>query len=275
MEEQEIRKHVRESYAKIARGQKSSCCSPVSSCCGGSDADKLSKSVGYSAEQLASLPEGADLGLGCGQPLSHADLKAGEVVLDLGSGGGLDCFLAAREVGSSGKVIGVDMTPDMIDLARKNATKGGYQNVDFRLGEIENLPVADNSVDVVISNCVINLSPDKERVFTELYRALKPGGRFTISDIVITKPLPDFILKSLEAYSGCISGALLKDDYLNSIKQAGFGAIEVIESVNFPVDLMANDPTAQSIIKNNLITQEQLNDIGKTVESMKVRGWKK
>ncbi|MCX6639450.1 MAG: arsenite methyltransferase [bacterium] len=274
MEQQEIRKHVRQSYAKIAKEQQSSCCGPVSSCCGSSNADTLSQQIGYSKEQLESLPTGANMGLGCGMPLSHAGLKPGEVVLDLGSGGGLDCFIAAKEVGDTGRVIGVDMTPDMIDLARKNTREGGYKNVEFRLGEIENLPVADGSVDVVISNCVINLSPDKGQVFKEIFRVLKPGGRFIISDMVITKPLPDFILKSMEAYSSCIAGALLKDDYLNAIKQAGFHSPEVIESVNLPVDLMANDPTAQNIVKNNQLTQQQVDEIGKTVESMKVRGWK-
>jgi arsenite methyltransferase len=172
------------------------------------------------------VPEGANLGLGCGNPVALASLKKGEVVLDLGAGAGLDCFLAANKVGKTGKVIGVDMTPEMIDAARGNAQKNNYKNVEFRLGEIENLPVADNFVDVIISNCVINLSPDKPRVFQEAYRALKPGGRLMVSDMVLLKELPKAIKDSVEAYVGCIAGASMKDDYLKLIKDAGFKSVK-------------------------------------------------
>ncbi len=226
----EIRETVREKYGKIAEGDDaagSGCCS--SSCCGGADADVALKELGYTSEQAGAIPEGANLGLGCGNPLAHAAVKAGETVLDLGSGAGIDAFLAAREVGETGRVIGVDMTPSMLRRARENAEKGGYKNVEFRLGEIESLPVADATVDVIISNCVINLSPEKPRVFAEALRALKPGGRLLVSDLVLTRPLPDSVRKSVEAYVGCVAGASLKEDYLRQIREAGFADVEVVE----------------------------------------------
>ena len=225
MKDDDIRKAVREGYAKVAI-QNSSCCGPASPCCG-STQDNTSKVMGYTEEQLAALPEGADLGLGCGNPTALASLKEGEVVLDLGSGAGIDCFLAAAAVGEKGKVIGVDMTPPMLERARANATKAEADNVEFRLGEIEHLPVADNTVDVIISNCVINLSPDKAQVFKEAYRVLKPGGRIMVSDIVLTKALPDEVRGSIEAYVSCVAGAINKDDYLSKIESAGFTDVEI------------------------------------------------
>ena len=210
--EKEIKKNVREAYGKIAReggsccGSSNSCCSNSSSCCGDTALEgSASKLVGYTEEELGAIPEGADLGLGCGNPVALASLKEGEVVLDLGSGPGMDCFLAASKVGKNGKVIGVDMTPDMLDRARQNAARGNYSNVEFRLGEIENLPVADNSVDVVISNCVINLCPDKNRVFREIHRVLKTGGRMMVSDIVLDQELPETLKNSVEDGSVRIS----------------------------------------------------------------------
>ena len=188
----------------------------------------MAMAVGYSAEELQAIPEEARMGLGCGNPTALASLKEGEVVLDLGAGGGIDCFLAAVAVGKTGKIIGVDMTPEMLHRARDNARQGGYDNVEFRLGEIENLPVADSTVDAVISNCVVNLAPDKARVFKEAYRVLKPGGRVMVSDIVLTRELPDDIRSSLAAYAGCVAGALLKEDYLATIAGAGFENIEVV-----------------------------------------------
>jgi 2-polyprenyl-3-methyl-5-hydroxy-6-metoxy-1,4-benzoquinol methylase len=184
----DIRTVVREKYGAIA-DQGGTCCGEGTGCGCGCVSDTLS-AIGYSADQAAAIPEGANLGLGCGNPLAYADARPGETVLDLGSGAGIDCFLAAREVGPAGRVIGVDMTPAMIEKARANAAKGSYSNVEFRLGEIEHLPVADASVDVVISNCVINLSPDKPQVFRDAFRALKPGGRIVVSDLVLTQPLP-------------------------------------------------------------------------------------
>jgi ubiquinone/menaquinone biosynthesis C-methylase UbiE len=199
-----------------------------------------------------------------------ASLKTGETVLDLGSGAGFDCFLAANRVGKSGHVIGVDMTPDMLEKARANARKGGYDNVEFRLGEIENLPVADNSVDVIISNCVINLSPDKIRVFEEAFRVLKPGGRLMVSDIVLLKKLPDFVRESVAGYIGCISGAILKKDYISAIEGRGFREVKILDETIFPIDCMANDPTAQKIIKDKKITAEEIGNIENTVVSVKI-----
>ncbi|OGP74967.1 MAG: arsenite S-adenosylmethyltransferase, partial [Deltaproteobacteria bacterium RBG_16_50_11] len=201
----DIKEIVKEGYAKVAK-QGSSCCGPGSSCCGSADlAEDISRRIGYSEEEITGVPEGANLGLGCGNPVALASLREGDTVLDLGSGAGFDCFLAANKVGKKGKVIGVDMTPEMIEKAKENAKKSNYRNVEFRRGDIETLPVDDDSIDVVMSNCVINLSPDKAKVFKEAFRALKPGGRLTISDIVLLKELPGFVKESIEAYVGCVS----------------------------------------------------------------------
>ncbi len=232
-----IKKIVREGYAK-ALSQKNSCCSS-SSCCGGvTQAEDISKKVGYSDSELNAVPEGANLGFGCGNPVALASLKEGDVVLDLGSGAGFDAFLSAQRVGKTGRVIGVDMTPEMVAKAQENAKKGSYTNVDFRLGEIEKLPVEDNSIDVIISNCVINLSPDKEAVFKEAYRVLKAGGRLMVSDLVLAKDLPKEIKDSVDAYVGCLAGAIKKDEYLRFIEQAGFQDIKVISESSYPVDTM-------------------------------------
>ena len=274
MRQKEIKKVVREGYAKIAK-QSSSCCAPVNSCCGSTDlAQNISKSIGYTEEELEAVPEGANLGLGCGNPVALASLREGETVLDLGSGAGFDCFLAAGKVGENGRVIGVDMTPEMIEKARENASKGNYGNVEFRLGEIENLPVADNSVDIVISNCVINLAPDKRRVFAEAFRVLKPGGRLMISDIVLLKELPDFIKKSIEAYIGCLSGAIMRDEYIGTIKAAGFQEVSIIDETSFPIEGIANDPTAKAIIENLEIPPEKMKEVAGSVISIKVNGVK-
>ncbi|MDP3025128.1 MAG: arsenite methyltransferase [candidate division Zixibacteria bacterium] len=274
MKDEKVKKAVREGYAKIAK-KEASCCSPVKSCCGGDNpSESISKSIGYTDEELKGVPEGANLGLGCGNPVALAFLKQGEIVLDLGSGPGLDCFLAANKVGKTGKVIGVDMTPEMIEKARENARKGSYKNVEFRLGEIENLPVADNFVNAVISNCVINLVPDKERVFRETFRVLKPGGRLMISDLVLLKELPDFIKNSVEAYIGCLSGAIMKDDYLNAIKAAGFREVKIIGETSFPIELMASDSTAKALIEEMKIPMEKLKDVARSVVSIKVQGIK-
>lgn len=273
MKETEIKKKVREGYARIAK-KGSSCCAPTSFCCGGSLPETISKSIGYSEVELDSVPEGANLGLGCGNPVALASLKEGETVLDLGSGAGFDCFLAANKVGKAGRVIGVDMTSEMLDKARQNARKGKYDNVEFRRGEIEKLPVEDNYVDVIISNCVINLSPDKPAVFREAFRVLKPGGRLMVSDIVLLAELPDFVKESVAAYVGCLSGAMLKDDYLGAVKAAGFKDVKVIEEANFPIDCLANDPTAQVIMKEMKITPEKVKEIGQAVLSVKVQAVK-
>jgi len=274
MKGEDIRKTVREGYAEIAR-KDSSCCSPASSCCGNaSQAVSISKSIGYSEEEMAAVPEGANLGLGCGNPTALASLKKGEIVLDLGSGAGFDAFLAANRVGETGMVIGVDMTPDMLEKARANAEKGGYKNVGFRLGEIENLPVADNLVDVIISNCVINLSTDKQHVFKEAFRVLKPGGRLMVSDIVLLKEPPDYIRESAAAYIGCISGAMLKDAYLKAIEKAGFHNVNVIDETVFPIDCITADPTAKAVIDKIAIAKEDINGFADSVISIKVQALK-
>ncbi|MDD5512364.1 MAG: arsenite methyltransferase [Candidatus Omnitrophica bacterium] len=232
-----IKKIVRDRYAK-ALVKEASCCSS-GSCCGGvTQAQDISKKVGYSDVELNAVPEGANLGFGCGNPVALALLREGDVVLDLGSGAGFDAFLAAQRVGKRGCVIGVDMTPEMIERARANAQKGGYANVEFRQGEIEKLPVEDNSIDVIISNCVINLSPDKKTVFREAFRVLKPGGRLMISDLVLAKDLPKEIKNSVEAYVGCLAGAIKKEEYLRFIEQAGFQDINIISESSYPEDAM-------------------------------------
>jgi len=275
MNNEEIKSVVREGYAKIAKEGKVFSV-PLTSCCGGASlAEEISKRIGYTEHDLAAAPEGANLGLGCGNPVARASLQEGAVVLDLGSGGGFDCFLAAQHVGASGRVIGVDMTPEMIAKARENAQKSNYNNVEFRLGEIEHLPVADNSVDITISNCVINLVPDKRSAFAEIFRVLKPGGRLMISDIVLLQELPDVVKNSAAAYVGCISGALMKDDYFKTIREVGFEDVQIVEETVFPIECMANDPTAQAIVKDAGLPPERIKELEHSVVSIKVRGVKR
>jgi len=225
----EIRQAVRETYTKVAQSAAGCGCGP--SCCDGGTQDAVKAIsagvLGYSQHDVESVPEGANMGLGCGNPQAIAALKVGETVLDLGSGGGFDCFLAARQIGDLGRVIGVDMTPDMVSKARANAVKGGYPNVEFRLGEIENLPVADGTVDVIISNCVINLSPNKRRVFEEAFRVLRPGGRLAISDVVATAELPEEAKRDMALYSGCMAGASLIGDLEGALRAAGFERVSI------------------------------------------------
>ena len=222
-----IRRHIRDRYAGIAKssgscGCSSSCCSPDALLNPGA-----STQLGYSKEELAAVPAGANLGLGCGNPQTIADLKPGETVVDLGCGGGFDCFLAARRIGPKGRAIGVDMTPEMIHKARENAAKGKIKNADFRLGEIEHLPVADGIADVILSNCVINLSPDKPQVYAEAARVLKPGGRLAISDVVAIAPIPTKVKKNLQAHSGCIAGSATVAETKRMLKQAGYAEIRI------------------------------------------------
>lgn len=228
----EHRQSVRDAYAKVAQASnEGDCCGVESSCCGVSDDvainTLISTRLGYSEEDLDKVPSGADMGLGCGNPRAIASLQPGEVVVDLGAGGGFDCFLAAHEVGADGQVIGIDMTPDMLSKARANADKGQYKNVEFRLGEIENLPVADNTADVIISNCVINLSPNKSRVFEEAFRILKPGGRLAISDVVATVELPETMRNDAGLIAGCMGNASLIEDLDTMIREAGFMDVRI------------------------------------------------
>ena len=278
MKESEIiRKTVRKRYGERARTG-TSCCGTEPSCCGSSQT--MSTRLGYSEQELGSIPEGADLGLGCGHPTALASLTQGETVLDLGSGAGIDCFLAANLVGENGHVIGVDMTADMIDRARENAVKNDIDNVEFRLGEIEHLPVADGTVDVVISNCVVNLSPDKPQVFSEVYRALKPGGRMMISDIVQLKPLPEAILKSVEAYVGCIAGASMKQDYVSMIQAAGFRDIEILSEKTFDAALPSSGDAkivfdGQEVDPEEFgMTPDMVRDVAGSMASISMRAFK-
>jgi len=275
MEEEEIKSAVRDAYSKVAKREISIPLNPLKCCCTKGDlSHDISRAVGYNEEELASVPEGANLGLGCGNPTALASLNEGETVLDLGSGAGFDCFLAANAVGATGQVIGVDMTPEMIEKARENARKGGYRNVDFRLGELEHLPVADSSVDAMISNCVINLTPDKAAVFREAFRVLKPGGRLAVSDMVLLKELPDVVKQSVAAYVGCLSGAIMKDAYIATIRAAGFEDIRIVEESSFPLDYMASDPSAHAIRESINLTPDELADLTGSVVSIKVTGKK-
>jgi arsenite methyltransferase len=233
LEKDTLKQTVRERYGQIAEeggscGCAPTCCTPVAATKERYDARSISRGLGYSAAETNAAPEGSNLGLGCGNPQTIAALKLGETVLDLGSGAGFDSFLAARAVGPTGNVIGVDMTPGMVSKARKNQANGGYANVEFRIGEIESLPVADATVDVIISNCVINLSPDKSRVIREAFRVLKPGGRIAVSDIVALAPIPDELRKDWELYPGCVTGASLADDLKAMLKEAGFTNIRIV-----------------------------------------------
>jgi len=260
MKEEKVHKVVRQRYGKIAKTKTEPC---------GCGCTSTSEKIGYTKSELASVPEGADLSLGCGNPVALASLKAGETVIDLGSGGGIDCFLAAKRVGAKGKVIGVDMTAEMLERARTNCKKNNFKNVEFRLGEIENLPVADNTADVIISNCVINLSPDKKRVFLEAFRVLKPKGRLMISDIVLLKDLPEKVKASVLAYVGCVAGADMKENYLGKIKQAGFGQVDVVAENHLP-EMFLEEPDVIAFVKEQKLTKKELADISDAVVSIKV-----
>jgi ubiquinone/menaquinone biosynthesis C-methylase UbiE len=274
MNQEEIKKAVRDRYADIAI-KSGSCCLPSASCCGGKQTvEMISRDIGYRTEDLDAVPEGANLGLGCGNPVALASLREGETVVDLGAGAGFDCFLAARQVGTSGRVIGVDMTPAMLDKARENAKKGGYGNVDFRLGEIEHLPVADNTADIIISNCVINLSPDKNSVFQEAFRVLKPGGRLMVSDIVLLKELPAPLKESIDAYVGCVAGADLKEDYLDAIVKAGFREISIIDETIFPLRDFLGYANALEVQGCSDALMEMARELETAIASIKVQAVK-
>ena len=272
MKDSEIKSYVKERYGGIARSGGG--CGCGTGCCGTPSPDLISKVIGYSEEEMAAVPEGANLGLGCGNPTAIAALKPGETVLDLGSGAGFDAFLAARRVGPNGKVIGVDMTPDMLSRARDNAIKGKFTTVEFRQGEIENLPVESGSVDTIISNCVINLSPDKPKVFAEAFRVLKPGGRIAVSDIVLLEPLPDYIRDSVAAYTACVAGANLKEEYLGAIKAAGFENIEVVGENVFDLDFIDMAPELMKEAQSLGITESMIQHVAETIVSVKVQAIK-
>jgi SAM-dependent methyltransferase len=270
LSDKKIKQIVRERYSQIAT-QNTSCCCSSEPCCGPENtAEQIGMAIGYSEQDLQSVPDNANLGLGCGNPIALASLQEGETVLDLGAGAGFDCFLAAIKVGKKGKVIGVDMTTDMLEKARENAKNGAYENVEFRLGEIENLPLEPESVDVIISNCVVNLSPDKKKVFQEAFRVLKPGGRLMISDLVLLKDLPESVKESVQAYTGCIAGALRKKHYIKLIQDAGFEQIDIQGEESFSLGLEPEDALAEAIAKETEIPIERLGEIARSVVSIKI-----
>jgi len=255
LENESVRQKVREGYGKIAVTDQSSCCGSGVSCCGSSPAaaEELVRHIGYSTDDLAVLPDGANMGLSCGNPTAIAALQPGEVVLDLGAGGGFDVFIAGRKLGATGRAIGVDMTAEMLAKARRNAAvyreNTGFDNVEFRLGEIEHLPVADASVDVVISNCVINLSPDKPQVWREMARVLKPGGRVAVSDLALLKPLPEKVVGMIEALIGCVAGAVLVTEVEQSARAAGLVDIVLTPKPDYVAGMTDwNDPLYQQIL---------------------------
>ena len=269
MKEKEIKRAVKEGYARIAK-QATSYYSSQEGSGYFDNLQEICRRIGYSEEEISAAPPESNLGLGCGNPVALAAIKEGETVLDMGSGAGFDCFLASTQVGPSGKVIGVDITSEMVDKARANARKGGYENIDFRQGDLENMPVADSFVDVVISNCVINLVPNKRLVFKEAFRVLKPGGRLAISDVVLTRELPDFVKNSTRAYIGCLAGAIMKEEYLQIISNVGFSGISVAAESSFPVQSLLCESGGTAAIEMPQFSPEQQKEIADSVLSIKV-----
>ena len=264
-----LREKVREGYAAVARDG--------TGCCGEAQAlgaADFSQQIGYSAQELDQLPEGANLGAGCGNPTALAEIRAGDVVLDLGSGAGIDCFLAAKQVGAEGKVIGVDMTDEMLEKARRNAEKVNAVNVEFRKGLIEDLPVDDGTVDLIISNCVINLSPQKDKVFAEAFRVLKPGGKLLVSDIVLEKELPKEVAEDIGAYVGCIAGAVRKDVYVQTMRDAGFANIDILSATSFGGGCGTEDGTLEEAAKRLGIDWQLVKEHVSDVTSLQLRATK-
>jgi len=267
-----IQQNVKSGYAAIVkRNTKKSFLSNFFQCCDPKEiATEIGKKIGYSEEELKNVPEDANLGIGCGNPTALASIQKGETILDLGSGAGFDCFLASRETGETGKVIGVDITPEMIAQAQKNAEKGNYKNVEFKIGEIEHLPVESNSIDLIISNCVINLSSQKEQVFKEAFRVAKPNGRIIISDIILLNDLPAYVKKSVEGHIACLAGAVRKEDYINAIEKAGFIDIRIDKQAVFPIELMLNDPIAEKIVRENNLSENDIKSIANSIASISI-----
>ncbi|MGL4629650.1 MAG: arsenite methyltransferase [Leadbetterella sp.] len=276
MNKEQIQENVKNGYSAIVKRSKRAKFIPsFLGCCDLKGMVKdISHSIGYTDKELKNVPEGANLGIGCGNPTALASIKKGETILDLGSGAGFDCFLASRETGDTGKVIGVDITPEMVKQAKKNAEKGDYKNVEFKVGEIENLPIESNTIDLVISNCVINLSSQKEQVFKEAYRVVKPNGRLMISDIILLHELPDYVKNSVEGHIACLAGAVRKEDYINAISNAGFTEINIDKQAHFPIELMLNDPIAGKIVKENNLTEIEIKSIANSIASISIRAMK-
>jgi len=257
----ELRDRVREGYTRVAEG---------AGLDDGQHANEVSRRIGYSDEQLEAVPEGANMGVGCGNPTAIDALRPGETVVDLGSGAGMDAFLAARQVGPTGHVIGVDMTDAMLERARKNASTVGVENVEFRKGKIESLPIEDESVDAIISNCVINLSPEKDRVYAEAHRVLRPGGRAMISDIVLERPLPPKLVDRLDAWIGCVGGASLREEYLETIRRAGFREVRIERETCFGDSISLDDPQVREIMDDLGIGREEAESYAKSVTSLHI-----
>ncbi|MGB3131189.1 MAG: arsenite methyltransferase [Saprospiraceae bacterium] len=272
MDKNQIQKNVKQGYAKIVkRSNKLKLVPSFLKCCDVNNVIKdISQSIGYSEDDMKHAPEDSNLGIGCGNPIGIASIQKGQTILDLGSGAGFDCFLAARETGESGKVIGIDMTPEMVMQARKNAKKGNYKNVEFIIGEIENLPIENDSIDLIISNCVINLSNQKEQVFREAFRVLKQNGSILFSDIVLQKELPDYVKYTVEGHIACLAGAIRKEDYIFGLEQAGFSGIQIKKLSHFPIELMLNDPIAQKIVSENQLTEIEISEIVNSIASISI-----
>ena len=269
MKEKEIKRAVKEGYARIAKQATSNY--SLKSCCNCPDVpEEVCKRMGYSDEEISAVPPESNLGLGCGNPVALASIKSGETVLDMGAGAGFDCFLASSHVGPDGKVIGVDITSEMVDKARANAKKAGYTNIDFRQGDLENMPVADNYVDIVISKCVITQVPNQRLVFKEAFRVLTPGGRLAISDVVLTRALPEFVKNSTKAYIGCLAGAIMKDEYLQIIKNVGFVDVNVVAESSFPVESLLCETAGSKAIEMPVISATQQKEVADSVLSIKV-----
>jgi len=261
-----MKNFVKAIYDSIAKKENKNCCGPI--CCN-DNSPSVSEKVGYTKEELDSIPQEANMGLGCGNPVAVASLKEGETVVDLGSGGGIDVFLAAKRVGEKGKAIGIDMTESMVAKAKANAERSGLKNVEFKLGDIESIPLEDDTADCIISNCVINLAEDKQKVFNEAFRILKSGGRLMVSDMVLLSDLPEKVLTSAEMYAGCVAGALKKDDYLAKIRNAGFRNVNIIKEDPVRLsDYVGLDKVISGIAAN--MTDEEINDINNAVASIKV-----
>lgn len=269
MNANQIKNAVTEGYGQIAKRQRKGFISKMFGCC---DTEKMvvnvSEKIGYTSKDLQYVPEGANMGIGCGNPLALSKIKKGDTVLDLGSGAGFDCFLASPLVGESGSVIGIDITEEMITRAKLNAKKGNYTNVEFIKGEIEHLPIEDNSINIIVSNCVLNLSTNKEKVFAEAYRVLKENGELTISDIVLLEELPDYIKSSVEGYVACIAGAEKIENYFNYAEKAGFSAIKIETKTTFPLELLMTDPIAQKIVAEFKMSDEQIQQISNSITSV-------
>ncbi|MFN7792133.1 MAG: arsenite methyltransferase [Cyclobacteriaceae bacterium] len=277
MNNEKIQKNVKSGYANILkRNTRKSFLPNIFQCCDPKEiATDIGKKIGYSEDELRNVPEDANLGIGCGNPTGLASIKKGETILDLGSGAGFDCFLASKETGETGKVIGVDITPEMVAQAKKNAEKGKYKNVEFKVGEIENLPIESNSIDLIISNCVINLSNQKNQVFKEAFRVAKSNGRIMISDIILLHDLPDYVKNSVEGHIACLAGAVRKEDYINAIARAGFSDISIDKEAPFPIELMLNDPIAEKIVRENNLTEKEIKSIANSIASISISAKKR